>query len=381
MIPAKVRFERRVLSGLAAARESSGKVPRIGWFVGFGFLLALAVLIHFSIGWKSLFSPWGKVPARTMVAALGLVLISYAVRAIRLHQYFAPATKGQYPRTLRIQLLHNLFNNFLPMRSGEASFPILMKRNYEVPFTRSIPALLYLRLLDFHFLFLIGLAVFAAGAGTSAWIMVILFAPIPFLAFLAQGWVRIKVLGRLDPVGGPISRRGLIGDALGGQSQLVGPPKAFLGKIRDLARKSLDGFPGTPGLFWLVWLWTGLNWSVKLLVFAWILRAFSPMPFSHALLGSITGELSSVLPIHGLAGAGTYEAGIMVGLLPRELDVQAALSGAVNLHLFVLGASVLSGALAYLIPIRGNPGINGIGPAFETQSVLSAQDPSDSSHA
>ena len=54
-----------------------------------------------------------------------------------------------------------------------------------------------------------------------------------------------------------------------------------------------------------------MNWTVKLLVFAWILRSFIALPFTTALLASVTGEASSVLPFHGLAGAGTYEAGVL----------------------------------------------------------------------
>jgi hypothetical protein len=66
------------------------------------------------------------------------------------------------------------------------------------------------------------------------------------------------------------------------------------------------------------------------------------------------GELSSVLPFHGFAGAGTYEAGIVAGLVPLGLELEPALQGAVNLHLFVLGVSVLAGAMAALIPARGH---------------------------
>jgi hypothetical protein len=95
-----------------------------------------------------------------------------------------------------------------------------------------------------------------------------------------------------------------------------------------------------------------VNWAVKLLVFAWILRTFIAVSYPTALLGSVTGELSSVLPIHGVAGAGTYEAGVAVGLLPRGVEARTALEGGVNLHLFVLGASLLSGALALLIPVE-----------------------------
>jgi uncharacterized membrane protein YbhN (UPF0104 family) len=126
----------------------------------------------------------------------------------------------------------------------------------------------------------------------------------------------------------------------------------------------MTGLPAAPSLFWATWVWTGVNWGVKLLVFAWVLRAFTPMPLPTALMGSVTGELSSVLPFHGLAGAGTYEAGVMAGLVPLGIDLEPAAVGAVNLHLFVLGASVLTGLLALVVPRRGresDPGGAGAG--------------------
>ena len=45
---------------------------------------------------------------------------------------------------------HNLFNNLLPMRAGEASFPVLMRRYFDVPLARSLAALLWFRLMDVH---------------------------------------------------------------------------------------------------------------------------------------------------------------------------------------------------------------------------------------
>jgi len=62
-----------------------------------------------------------------------------------------------------------------------------------------------------------------------------------------------------------------------------------------------------------------------------------------------------VLPVHGLAGAGTYEAGVVAALLPFGVAPAAALAGAVNLHLFLLGAALLGGALA-LLPGRRRRG-------------------------
>ena len=77
------------------------------------------------------------------------------------------------------------------------------------------------------------------------------------------------------------------------------------------------------------------------------------MPFSSALVGTTTGELSSVLPFHGLGGAGTYEAGMLAGLVPMGITLESALKAAVNLHLFVLGVSILAGGLAALVSLTG----------------------------
>lgn len=300
--------------------------PILRWVLGIGLFGGVVALVHFSVGWGSLLSPWREVAPGGLTLAVLLVVASYAIRTIRIHLYFSPATRGGFLRSFRLILLHNLFNNLLPMRSGEASFPLLMKRDFQVPFRRSVPGLLYLRLLDLHFLLLLGALLFAQGRGLWSWVLPLLILPLPILGFLTQTRLQERV-------------RTHESDRLGRVTWL-------------------EGFPQTTGLVLTVWLWTAVNWTVKLLVFAWVLQVFVPLPYAWALIGSITGELSSVLPIHGLAGAGTYEAGVMASLVPLGVELQTALAGAVNLHLFVLGASLFSGALALVIPV-GRGGAEG----------------------
>ena len=291
---------------------------------GVAIFLALVMVLQATVGWRALLEPWRRLPPWSLTVALLMVLGSYAVRTVRIHQYFQPDTGSRFLRTFRLVLLHNLFNNLLPMRSGEASFPILMKRDFRVPFSRSVPGLVYLRLMDFHFLLVMGGVVLFARAGEVLWLTVLLLAPLPFLAFLGQERLEAYVEDRN-------------------------------GRMVRFLKKGLAGLPSSWALFWVTWLWTGVNWSAKLLAFGWILQAFVSMPYPVALLGSITGEMSSVLPVHGLAGAGTYEAGIMASLVPLGIRADAALAGAVNLHLFVLGASVLGGALGVLLPVGPGP--------------------------
>jgi uncharacterized membrane protein YbhN (UPF0104 family) len=66
--------------------------------------------------------------------------------------------------------------------------------------------------------------------------------------------------------------------------------------------------------------------------------------------GVMGAELSSILPIHGIAGSGSYEFAAVAALVPLGVNAKLALAGAVNLHLFLLGATVLLGALAFLLP-------------------------------
>ena len=98
--------------------------------------------------------------------------------------------------------------------------------------------------------------------------------------------------------------------------------------------------------------------EIKLAVFAWILGLFASMGTVAAWVGVIAGDLTSVLPLHGVAGAGTYEAGVVAALLPFGIDAKIALQAAVNLHLFILGSTLLAGLLSLGLPAR-RPADNG----------------------
>jgi uncharacterized membrane protein YbhN (UPF0104 family) len=93
-----------------------------------------------------------------------------------------------------------------------------------------------------------------------------------------------------------------------------------------------------------------LTWLLKLAAFAAVLRHFLAVDFWKVLAGVIGAELSSVLPFHGIAGAGSYELATVAAMLPFGVSATDALTGAVNLHLFVLGTTLILGLFALLIP-------------------------------
>lgn len=284
------------------------------------FGLFVAWLEHL-IGWRRLLVPWLSLSLPALFAALVLMLCTYVLRAWRIYDYFRPAMSGHFLAALRLTLLHNFFNNLLPMRTGEAAFPVLMRRYFAVPMERSVPSLLWLRVLDLHVLLAIGWSAVSQRYLSDALggPLLILWLALPAILFMTRAWFAARLVGRS-------------------------------GRLVGLLSSLLDGLPAQAGLFWRAWAWTALNWGVKLGVMAFIFTRFDALPWLVTLPGVIGGELGSVLPVHGLAGMGTYEAGVMAALAPQGVGLTQALAAAVNLHLFILGATVLGAGLARLLP-------------------------------
>jgi uncharacterized membrane protein YbhN (UPF0104 family) len=253
---------------------------------------------------------------------MALVLASYALRAVRLYVYFHAEIRGEFPLALKLMLQHNLANNFLPMRSGEVTFPMLMSRYFGVSMSRSMPALLWFRMFDLHTMALLALWAMGAQWFGHYWVGLVgtLWLILPWLLFLFNHWLLEHLEGRHN------------------------------GRLASLLVKLLRGAPGHWGLLLKTWFWSLINWLVKLLAFAWLMALFAELTTAQAMLGVIGGELTSVLPIHGVAGVGTYEAGIVAALLPTGVEGKVALTAAVNLHLFLLGATLLGGLLS--LPLR-----------------------------
>jgi len=297
-----------------------------GYYVaGFAVFAGFIVFIEYYIGWTRLLAPWSGLSPLQTVSALALIFLSYVVRSLRLFSYLRLHRLRDAALCLKVMLQHNLLNNLLPMRTGEASFPLLLKRYFGIPLAGSLPVLFWFRLLDMHTLVTLALAAVGSDflpTGT-VWVLLLLWNVAPYAVFRGA-----DTLGRKLNAG---ARTG--------------------GGTRLLARL-LSALPGTPRGFWLSWYWTVLNWVIKLGAFAWALQFFIEIPLRVALLGAVGGDMTSVLPVHSVAGMGTYEGGIVAALLPFGVDANHALAAAVNLHLLLLAATLISGLFSLLIPGR-----------------------------
>jgi uncharacterized membrane protein YbhN (UPF0104 family) len=290
------------------------------WLLGGLLLAGLVAWVHHAVGWRALLAPWRELAPSHLAGLLALAALSYVLRAVRAYDALRHLVRGRFPTMLRVTVLHTAANNLLPMRLGEAAFPILVRRHFGLRLTRGTLALVWIRLMDLHVLGVVGIvAVLLSTSGAlAAWL-------------LLGAWLLALPLGvRLLPaLGGRVAPEGLAGRVLRAVRE-TGP-----GDVPELAR---------------LYLWTVLSWIAKLAAFAAITAHFLDAPTGTILAGIVGAELSSVLPFHGVAGAGSYEAAMVAALYPFGVEPRAALAAAVNLHLFLLGVTLLSSLAALLIP-------------------------------
>ena len=283
--------------------------------------LGLTAAVQYEFGWEAVLAPWRHLPLKGIMVAVSLMLLSYVVRTLRLAAFFSVELRGHFPAALRVNLLHNLWNNLLPT-IGEFSFPILMQRYFIISPTRSIPALLWFRLLDLYFVFLLALASLTLSRGS--WRLAGLLTALLTLAIPAIYRWSPTTVGYLE--------------------------QKFKGVLREKLGEIRAALPTSWRLLLLSSWWTLVNWAIKLLVLAWIVQQFLPVNLGQSLLGAIGGELTVVLPVYSIAGAGPYEAGVVAALMPADVAPEEALKAAVNLHLFLLSCTILSGLMSYLLP-------------------------------
>ena len=288
-------------------------------------LRAAAVAISVALlAWLLADARWRGVGAR--LAAIGpgalggvaaLFVASYLMRGARIHGEFADEVgPGARLRILRLTLVHNALVNVLPFRGGEVAFPVLLNRWFGIGTGRAVISLLWLR-------------------GQDATVVLALAAL--FWPDVAPAWralALIVVVGSAAAVPWWARRhRAATGPAAPSRTE----------KLRALLERSTRR--NAAG-----WAWTVGNWSVKLAAEAWLVAlALGPGPVAGhaaAILGAIGAELAAILPIQGVAGFGTFEAGGAALMRTQGVPLATGLEAVLVLHAVVLALALAAGGLA-----------------------------------
>jgi len=249
-----------------------------------------------------------------LLLSLITYLTTYLFRAKRFKVMFPQIKTGEL---VAVMMVHTFFNNALPFRSGEASFPIILKKLFKVDATVSSGALVFARILD-----LLSLSAFflfsAVAVATHRKELLV----IPLLALFTLSlfvFIAMKLLGK-------IKEKFLFAQAL------------FL---------FFNSFISFRKLF-LIGTYSVLTWLFKFTSFYFILKGGGiNINFFQTVFVSTFGELTTVLPIHSIGGFGTYEAGLVGGFKLLGIKTSYALTVAFYFHLVLFAMSALLALLGW----------------------------------
>ena len=263
-----------------------------------------------------------------LALSIFVYLISTTVRTWRWN-LLLPAATTSFPRLYAITSVHTMINSLLPARLGELAFPILMRSHASTPTPRSVTMFLVARVLDVA-------------------VLAFLFVVSSFLHFGAQS---------------PAAALGSVAAALAaGLVALIRAGPLYSWTLRQWERS----FPRRPSILALGRSLEAdliaMTSSRKLLaagtvtlamvltrhVFYWAtMRAIGfPLAFPAVIIGATFGEATYLLPIHGVAGLGTVEAGWTVGMGLIGMDLPNAVASGLFVHIWALALSAGFGCLS-----------------------------------
>ncbi len=247
-----------------------------------------------------------------IVLSLFLYTITYYFRAKRFTLFFPQIETKELAAVMAV---HTFFNNLLPFRSGEASFPIILKKLFGIEGIISSAALVVARLFDLLSLALLfTLSTLGIATGNKTFLIVAVLLSITIVVILFLGFKLLKLL-----------------------KKKFGLATALFFFFSE--------FKSTKNVL-LVFLYSFLNWLTKFTAFYLIMKAGKlNLNFFQTTFVATFGELTTVLPIHSIGGFGTYEAGLVGGFALLGFKGSYALTVAFYFHLLLF---TMSGVLALI---------------------------------
>lgn len=286
--------------------------------------VALLVWLAHSGDWHGVWLRLSGIPTLTLLAVVAGLVASYLLRAARIHDEFRDVAASRFWAIARITTAHNAAINVLPFRSGEAALPILLQREFGVTMSRALVSLLWLRLQDAFVVLLLAAWVWP---GLPLWLRILWSAVVLTATWAIPAWARGH--DEASPMAAGLAGR--------------------IAKLRIALAQSSRGALRS-------WGWTLGNWTIKLSAQSLLLASLLASPIPLASAGVLGAELAAILPVQGVAGFGTYEAGVAAALAPHGLAVAASLQAALALHLVIIAVAVIAGAAGLaLLPSGAAP--------------------------
>jgi len=306
-------------------------------------LLLTALMIWGEVSPADAFERLSNLPPQAYALALAVHVGIYLLRAWRFRVLIPRAVRPTYTRALISSSAHNLASYVLPAKTGEASFIVYMRTHAAVPASSGLASLVVARILDLTVLCgLMGvtcLVLSTADRYSNLWWLdgfgLVLCASTVLFGLLS--W-RVDLLVRLM---GAVAR--------GLKFERIDLGRRILERMGSVA-EALRIAGGSGKLVYAA----VLTVPVWLGVFAFYAVLVVPMGlpesigFPEATFGSSLAMVANLLPVNGMAGFGTQEAGWVVGFSTLGVERELALATGVGVHFIQLFNVVAMGLLAHL---------------------------------
>lgn len=319
------------------------------------FLLSVLISVLL-LGWLFQRIEWGgfvqtvaDIHLPALFTFMGISLMGTLLRAWRYKLLLAPEPVGWGP-ILGVTLIRNLFIDLLPARIGSLSYVYVLNRRLGFSLPSAASTFMLAVLLDFLTLspFLI-VSLLWVGLGTSllsaGWTMAF------SLAFLA---LMFFVLWTIAPLIRQATRwlSKVLTTVGWGERRKVHQLRIF----GERTASALAAFRRRR-LFWPIY---GLSFLIRLAKYTSLYALLYALLFSHGyslrtlsfgktILGITAAEFTSVLPLKGLAGFGTWESAWALAFQLMDFDPGLAALSGVGVHLITNCFEYLLGILAILV--------------------------------
>ncbi len=268
-----------------------------------------------------------------LLAYMGIALAASVVRALRYKWLLRPEKIG-WGNMMLVTFIRNSFVDLLPARIGALSYIYVLNRRLDFPFESAASSFVLSGVFDFLTLspFLV-LALLGAGFGAIT-VSVPVLLGVALVLFLVIFLVLRKIV--------PLSRavlgvyRALIRVLRAGEKRwAMNSEEKFKLTIESLLsarQRRIDA----PLFFLSLLIRLGKYVSIYFLIFA-LLRshgfALSTFGFWKLILGITGAELTSILPVKGLAGFGTWESAWALTFGIMSFDRSLAVISGIGVHL------------------------------------------------
>jgi len=268
------------------------------------FELSLSLLITFCfvylfykvIGFKNFVKFFDSISFINLILAFFLYVLSYILRALR---WKLTLPIKDFFKLFKLTVYNTVFNIFLPFRTGEISFFYILK-NEGVEISKSAVSFFTVRIFDAYSL--IVLFVF------SFLVIFNIFLGIAFILLSFLGIIFLRLISKFIKYE----------------------------KFRQFREDVLD-IKNVIILF----VFSVFTLIFKFTAFYLVIPKEINLDYFTALFACASGDLTTILPIHGIAGIGTYEGGFAGILILLGIDTTLAVSASVFVHLFMLVSSAI----------------------------------------